>query len=145
MTTLRFDPFRGFEQMLRKINEVAGEIERGVTVETGGYNPRIDIFEDNLNVYIVAEIAGIPKEKLNVKLTEDRILMISGKKERCESEKDKTYLRSERNFGEFSRSFVLPENLDLSAVKANYRDGVLEITIAKKQPEPPKEIEIAIS
>ncbi|MCX8054453.1 MAG: Hsp20/alpha crystallin family protein [Ignavibacteria bacterium] len=145
MTTLRFDPFRGFEQMLRKINEVAGEIERGVTVETGGYNPRIDIFEDNSSVYIVAEIAGIPKEKVNVKLTEDRILMISGTKERCEGEKDKTYLRSERNFGEFSRSFVLPENLDLSAVKANYRDGVLEITIAKKQPEPPKEIEIAIS
>jgi HSP20 family protein len=71
--------------------------------------------------------------------------MISGTKERCEGRKDKTYLRSERNFGEFSRSFVLPENLDLSAVKANYRDGVLEITIAKKQPEPPKEIEIAIS
>lgn len=145
MTTLRFDPFRGFEQMLRKINEVAGEIERGVTVETGGYNPRIDIFEDNSSVYIVAEIAGIPKEKVNVKLTEDRILMISGTKERSEGEKEKTYLRSERNFGEFSRSFVLPENLDLSAVKANYRDGVLEITIAKKQPEPPKEIEIAIS
>lgn len=145
MTTLRFEPFRGFETMLRKMNEIAGEIERGFTVETGGFNPRIDIFEDNSNVYITAELAGIPKEKVSIKLNEDRVLVISGRKERNESEKDKIYLRNERTFGEFSRSFVLPENLDLTAVKANYRDGVLEISIPKKQPEPPKEIEIAIS
>lgn len=145
MTTLRIDPFRGFENMLRKMNEVAGEIERGFTVETGGFNPRIDIYEDEKNVYITAELAGVPKDKVSIKLSEDRMLVISGKKERNENEKDKIYLRNERNFGEFSRTFVLPENLELQNVKANYRDGVLEISVPKKQPEPPKEIEIAIS
>jgi len=145
MTTLRIDPFRGFENMLRKMNEVAGEIERGFTVETGGFNPRIDIYEDDANVYITAELAGVPKDKVSIKLNEDRMLVISGKKERSEGEKEKIYLRNERSFGEFSRTFVLPENLELQSVKANYRDGVLEISIPKKQPEPPKEIEIAIS
>lgn len=144
MTMLRFDPFRGFETVIKKINEVASDLERGVVIEKGSFAPRVDIYEDEANLYLNAELAGLKKEDVTIKLNEDRVLVLSGKKIRSEEDEKRIFVRNERSFGEFTRSFVLPENLALDSIKANYRDGVLEISIAKKQPEPPKEVTISI-
>ena len=143
MTMLRFDPFRGFETVLKKINEVATDLEQGVIIEKAGkFSPRVDIYDDEQKIYIFAEIAGINKDDVSIKLNEDRLLTVSGLKKR--EEETRTFIRNERNFGEFTRSFVLPENIDTEKIQANYRNGVLEIAIDKKQPEAPKEIIVNI-
>lgn len=144
MTMLRFDPFRGFESVIKKINEVAADLEKGVVIEKGHFSPRVDIYEDDKNLYLFAEIAGMSKEEVSIKINDERVLTLSGKKVRKDEDDQRAYIRNERSYGEFNRSFVLPENLDLENVKANYREGVLEISIAKKEPEPPKEISISI-
>ncbi len=144
MTMLRFDPFRGFETVIKKINEVAGDMEKGLVIEKGSFSPRVDIYEDDANLYIFAEFAGLSKENVSIKINEEKVLSLSGKKAKQEENDSKTIIRSERSFGEFNRTFVLPDNLNLEQVKANFREGVLEITIAKKEPVPPKEIAINI-
>lgn len=145
MTTLRFDPFRGFETVIKKFNEIASDLEKGVVVEKGSFAPRVDIYEDEANLYIYAEVAGIKKENISIKINDERMLVLSGSKEREAIEDGRNYVRTERRFGEFSRSFVLPDNVDLEKIKANYNNGVLEITISKKAPEPPKEVVISIN
>lgn len=144
MTMLRFDPFRGFESVIKKINEVSADLEKGVIIEKGSFAPRVDIYEDDANLFLFAEIAGMSKEEVAIKINDERVLTLSGKKVRISDDEQKTYLRNECSFGEFNRSFILPENIDMEKVKASYRDGVLEVCIAKKEPEAPKEVSISI-
>ncbi len=144
MTLLRFEPYRSFETMFKRMNQFINEFEKGINIETGSFTPRVDIFEDNDNLYLVAEIPGIPKGDVKVTISEDNILTLKGEKKVQSDGENKTSIRNERIFGSFDRSFVLPENLDINNVVANYNDGLLNITIKKKEPEKPKEIDINI-
>ncbi len=145
MTMLRFEPFRGFESVMKKIGDIAADLEKGVVVEKGSsFNPRVDMYEDDKNIYLFAEIPGMAKEDVQIKLSEERILSLKGSKTRKGDDEGKAYIRSERRFGEFTRNFVLPDNIETDKIKAAYNNGMLEIIIAKKEPEPPKEIEISI-
>ncbi len=145
MTLVRFDPYRGFESLTRKMNKVMNEFEKGFTLETGGFNPRVDITEDDTNVYLHAEVPGMEKDEVKVNVNEERMLTIKGEKKKQEKEDELTYIRNERQFGDFSRSFLLPENTDLENIKAKFDYGVLEVTIPKKEPEKPKEFNVEIS
>jgi len=144
MTFVKFDPLRGFEKMGRRMNELAKEFEHGFNFETGGFNPRVDISEDKQNVYVVAELSGLTKENVKISVSDDNVLTIKGEKKRGEIPEGKSYLRTERFWGEFSRSFVLPENLNKEAITAKFEDGILELSIPKVEPPLPKEIEIQI-
>ena len=123
MSLVRFEPFRGFEGIGRRINGIFGE-NQIPTVQTG-YAPKVDISEDDKNLYIHAEIPGIPKENLKVSISEDRILTIQGEKKREEKTEEKNYVRLERSYGTFTRSFYMPENIDTENVLANFANGVL--------------------
>jgi len=145
MTMLRFEPFRGFESVMKKISDIAADLEKGAIVEkSNSFNPRVDMYEDDKNIYLFVEIPGMSKDDVQIKLSDERILSLKGVKQRKSGDEGKAYIRSERSFGEFSRNFVLSENIENEKIKAAYKNGLLEITIAKKEPEPPKEIEIAI-
>lgn len=145
MTLMRFDPIRGFESLGRRMSSLANEFEKGMTIETGGFNPRIDILEEENSILVHAEIPGIDKQDVKISMNEDRMLTIKGEKKRKQKEEGKHFIRGERAFGSFSRSFVLPENIDPAGISAKFNNGVVEITILKKEPEQPKEYEINIS
>lgn len=145
MTLLKFDPVRGFEKMSRRMNEFANELNRGISFETGGFNPRVDITEDAKNIYLAAELAGMTKEDIKVSINDDNILILKGEKKAEEAKEGKSFLRTERFYGSFSRSFILPENLNKDEVSAKFEDGLLELTIPKLEPPQPKEVEIKIS
>lgn len=144
MTLLRFDPYRSFESMFKRMNQFINEFEKGINIETGSFTPRVDIFEDNDNLYLIAEVPGIPKGDVKVSISEDNILTLKGEKKVQSDGENLTPIRNERIFGSFERSFVLPENVDINSVVASYNDGLLNVTIKKKEPEKPKEIEINI-
>lgn len=156
MTYFKLDPFRGFESVAKKMSQLVDEFDKGVNIEYGDFAPRIDIAEDEKKVYLYAEIPGVDKKDVKVTINDENTLHIKGKKMRddafskkAEDDKEKeeetvSFIRAERRFGEFSRSFVLPENINSDSIKATFKDGILTIELDKKEPEKPKEKEINI-
>jgi HSP20 family protein len=129
---------------MRKMGDFSNEMEKGVNFEYGSFNPRVDITEDDSKLFIHAELPGMSKENVKVSVTEDRMFTVKGEKKTEEQKEDKSFIRTERVFGSFERSFVLPENLDLEKIEAKFEHGVLEVTFPKVEPPKPKEISIEI-
>jgi len=145
MTLVKFEPFRGFESLSRRMNEMFGELEKGVRFEIGDFSPRVDIAEDEKNVYLHAELPGIERENVKISISEDRVLMLKGEKRREEKVENKNYVRVERNYGSFTRSFALPDNINVEKVDAKFENGVLNMTLPKNEPTKPKEVFISIN
>lgn len=145
MTYLRINPWKNFENAARRMNEFAGEIEKGISFEVGGFNPRADIIEDENNYYLHIELPGVAKEDVKISINEERVLTIKGEKKSAQGSENNSFLRTERMFGSFSRAFIVPEHLDLEKISAKYIDGVLELSLPKVEPPAPKEIEINIA
>jgi len=144
MTLVRFNPMRGLEKAQRRFNSFIDDMEKGVSFEMGGFNPRVDITEDEKNLYVHAEMPGIPKDNVKISVNDDMLLTIKGTKDKGELKEEQSYVRAERAYGEFSRSFVLPENIGLENINAKYENGVLELTLPKVEPPKPKEVEVKI-
>jgi HSP20 family protein len=145
MAIIRFDPFRGWERVSRRMNELVSEFEKGpMSFEMGSFNPKVDIIEDENKVFVHAELPGVDKENVKVSVNEDRMLTIKGEKKQENKMEGKSWHRTERSYGNFTRTFVLPENLDIENIAAKYENGVLELTLNKLEPPKPKEVEVNI-
>ena len=106
--------------------------------------PKVDLMENKNSVNIVVELPGVSKEDVKIVL-EDGVLNIRGEKKNIVDEKDKVkILTNERTFGKFDRKFELPEDINSDEVKANFDNGLLNISIAKSIPETPAEKVIEI-
>ncbi len=147
MGIIRFDPFRGFESLARRMNDFLDDFEKGLTIGTTEFTPRVDISEDEKSIVVTVEIPGISKEDVKVTINDDNVLVIKGEKKREHKTEDKerNYIRLERSFGSFQRSFMLPDNVKKDNVTAKFENGVLTISLEKVEPEPPKQIEISIN
>lgn len=145
MTYLRFEPFRGFERFGKRLGDFANELEKGISFEMGGFSPRIDIIEDEKNLFVYAEIPGMSKNDVRISVNDERVLTLKGEKKKYEIKDGSVSLRNERFFGEFERSFILPDNSDIENIQAKYENGVLELLIHKMQPQKPKEINVDIN
>ena len=148
MTALRIDPFRGFENITKRMNNFMEDIDKGVSIEYGKFSPRIDIAEDENGLYLNAEVPGLKKDDLKVSVNDENVLIIKGEKHSEHNEEDesddKVYVRLERSFGSFQRSFLLPDNIDTESIKAKFDNGILDLSFNKKEPELPKTKEIVI-
>jgi HSP20 family protein len=111
-----------------------------------GWMPPVDIIEDKNGIVVKAEAPGLEKDNFKIAV-EDNVLTISGEKkvEFEEGDKEHSLHRTERVYGQFSRSFTLPRGVDTSKVKAKYRNGVLEVTLPKSEESKPKEISVDVS
>lgn len=149
MGIIKFDPFRGFEQITRKMSDFMSDFEKGVSFEYGAFLPKVDIAEDEKNLFIHVEIPGIAKEDIKLTISDDNVLVIKGEKKRNDKyeikEDEKTFIRAERTFGAFTRSFMLPDNINKDSINAKYENGVLIVTLEKKEPEKPKEVQVEIN
>lgn len=105
--------------------------------------PAVDIIEEKDQIKVKAELPGMKKEEISVNLEND-ILSITGEKKEEKEVKEKNYVRSERYYGTFHRSFSLPSTVDAHKVNAVYKEGVLEITLHKKEGAKPKHIKVDI-
>ena len=151
MTVYRWEPRRDFEHASRKLRRLFNDFDQAVTngvqngfhVEMGTFSPRVDISESKENVFVRAELPGMKADEVKITLA-DNILTLRGEKKRSEESKTEDYHRIERSHGQFVRQFTLPDNLNEEAIEATFADGVLDITIPKREPEKPKEREIAI-
>ena len=96
------------------------------------FTPRVDVTEDNYNLYVHAEIPGVDKKDIKINVTGD-ILTISGEKKTEQRDEKKNYYRIERSYGSFSRSFTLPAEISVDKINAGFKDGVLHVTLPKTE------------
>ena len=132
-----------FDTMFEKnFPEVSQQV--GVNPYQGSAYPKVNVYEYDDKVGIVAEIPGLDKGQLNVDV-EDGVLTISGDKHGVWEEDGAKVLRRELKSSSFKRSFTLGELLDGGSIKANFKDGVLSIEIPKMEPAKPKKHSVKIS
>ena len=115
----------------------------GEGAQSVAWSPVVDIEETELNYLIRAELPGLSKKNVKV-VVEDGVLTLSGERDLERKVEGKTFHHIERSHGTFTRSFTLPENADAESVSANYKDGLLEIRVAKCEEAQPKSIEVRV-
>ena len=115
----------------------------GESVQSVAWSPVVDIEETELNYLIRAELPGLSKKNVKV-MVEDGVLTLSGERDLERKVEGKTFHHIERSHGTFTRSFTLPENAEAESVSANYKDGLLEIRVAKGEEALPKSIEVRV-
>ncbi|HOS88025.1 MAG TPA: Hsp20/alpha crystallin family protein [Candidatus Paceibacterota bacterium] len=106
------------------------------------FAPRVDISETENEIKVRADIPGIDPEKVNIEVTEET-LAISGSQEKSEEEKGENYYRMERQWGEFSREFMLPAKIDPNSVEAKAKNGVITIILKKQPSEKKKKVPVS--
>ena len=137
-------PFdRMFDNMFEtNFPEVAQTV--GVNPFSGTAYPKVNVYEYEDKVGVVAEIPGIDKKNLDVEV-EDGVMTIKGSKHGFDEDTEATVLRRELKHSAFERKFTLGESLDGDDIKANFKDGILSIEIPKIEPEKPKKTFVKIS
>ncbi|MBM3243040.1 Hsp20/alpha crystallin family protein [Candidatus Poribacteria bacterium] len=108
-----------------------------------GWMPTIDMFEREDEVVVRAEIPGMSKEEIDIS-TLGNTLTISGERKAEAEVKEDNYYCCERSYGRFQREITLPQGVDAEKIKASYKNGILEVTLPKKEETKPKKIEVAI-
>jgi HSP20 family protein len=111
--------------------------------QTGTWNPPVDVLEENNQILVKVEVPGIDEKDLRV-MFEDGVLTVTGERH-FEKKDDRNYHRIERAYGTFTRTFTLPRSVDAARIVADYKSGVLEISIPKKEESLPKQIQINVN
>jgi HSP20 family protein len=134
---------RFFEEFARRPFSLFGSLAPRLRAEEEVISPAVDIFEEGDDLVVKAELPGINKENIEVKVTDDYIT-ISGEKKKEEKIEKKDYYRYERSYGSFSRTFRLPVDVQTDKAKAKFENGVLEIRIPKTEEAKTKERKLQI-
>lgn len=136
MTLIKFEPWKEFEQISERMKRFFEDVPALFSNEmSSSFAPKMDISEDDKNLYVHAELAGLKKDDVKISIQDD-ILTIKGEKKLEQKDEKKNYYRIERCFGSFSRSFALPVEVDVDKVTADFKDGLLTITLPKVEQKP---------
>lgn len=142
---MQWDPFRELNVLQNRMNRLFGEFgamqPSEQSLESTAFSPPVDVYEDQDHVTIKVEAPGIDEKDLDVRI-DNNVLTVSGKRTFEKDEKKENYHRIERQYGSFSRSFTLPSTVDPNACKANYNNGVLNISFNKRAESRPRQIQI---
>src|SRR5438309_8110693 len=145
MATLdRWEPFRGNSpeaQMNRLFSDFFGRASQESNLTS--WAPAVDIFENEHELVVKADLPDVQPEELDIRV-ENNILTIRGERKFEKKVDEKNYLRVERSYGSFSRSFALANTVNSEAIKADYKDGVLTLTIPKREEAKPKQIKVSV-
>ena len=138
MRIVRWEPFREIEAMQNEMRRLLGQTEG----ERGGtWMPPVDVSETERELVLSFDLPGISQDEINVEL-DDGTLTISGERQRRQEEQGEGFYRVERRYGGLSRSIPLPPGVDEEGIRADYRDGVLDIRVPKPQQPQPRRITI---
>ncbi|MBI3373644.1 MAG: Hsp20/alpha crystallin family protein [Betaproteobacteria bacterium] len=148
MAIVKWEPLREIEDMFDRYTRAMGSIgwpsTRGQElIATGEWTPRVDISETDKEFVIKAEIPEVKKEDVKVSV-DNGVVTIQGERKQEKEEKGKKFHRVERYYGNFVRSFTLPDNIDEANIKASFKDGMLNLQIPKTAESKPKSIEVRV-
>ena len=144
MELMKWNPtneLRNFNRLLTNFfDEPFFPFERGEIVEKT-WAPRVDIYDSKDAFMIKAELPGVDKNDIKVDV-DGRLLTLRGERKTETEEKEASYYRHELYCGTFERTFTLPEAVDPALIKAEYKDGILNLEVPKPEERRPKQIEI---
>jgi HSP20 family protein len=146
----RWDPFKELDELQNRLSTLFDRVatrrqQVGNEVMTvAEWSPLVDITEDDREYLIKAELPEVKKEDVKVTV-ENGVLTITGERKFEKEEKGKKYHRIERAYGNFIRSFTLPDDADANKVSAEFKDGVLSVRVSKSDTAKPKQIEVKIN
>jgi HSP20 family protein len=137
----RFDPFAGLTRWGESLDQFFSDWAKGGPEGKGLMAPSIDVSEDKNSLRITAELPGLERKDINVEV-KDGVLSIRGEKRMEEESRDRNYHRIERRYGSFYRALALPESVDPAKVDAAFKNGVLTVSMPKREETKPKMIPI---
>lgn len=147
---IRRGPFFELTSLQDRMNQLLTRAFSGLedfgpeqSLTSANFLPPVDIFEDEHKITLQAEIPGINEKDLSVTL-ENNVLTITGERKFKDEENKDNFHRIERQYGKFARSFTLPAGVDPQKVNASFEDGLLNITLAKREEFKPKQITIDV-
>jgi HSP20 family protein len=147
MAIMKVDPLREFAAVHDRLNQLFGNVylRDEDTGFRGNWVPSVDIFEtDKHDLVLRAELPGMSREDIDVTV-ENGTLVIKGEKKFDTEVKEENYRRIERSYGTFHRSFTLPNTVDAAKVAAEYKNGVLTITLPFKEEARPRTVNVAVA
>lgn len=147
MPIVKVDPFRELAAMQDRVARLFGDVylRDEDTGFKGSWTPAVDIFEaENHDLVIKAELPGMSREDIEVTV-EHNTLVLKGTKKFDAEVKEENYRRVERTYGTFHRSFTLPTTVDTSRVGADFKNGVLTVTLPFREEARPRTISVAVS
>jgi HSP20 family protein len=138
-------PFRGASTLQEQINRVFGDVvgRTGEESNLTPWAPAVDIYETENELVVKADLPDVNPQDLDIRV-ENNILTIRGERKFEAKVHDDNYLRIERAYGSFSRSFSLANSVNSDAIKADYHDGVLTLSIPKTEEAKPKQIKVNV-
>ena len=147
MAIVRFDPVREFATLQDRMNRLFGGVylrDEDLS-NSGAWVPPVDIYEtDNHDLVLKAEVPDMSREEIAVTV-ENNTLTLRGEKKFADEVKEERYRRIERNYGQFSRSFTLPNTVDATKVTADYKNGVLTVKLPFREEAKPRTIKVDVA
>jgi HSP20 family protein len=132
------------QDRMNRIWSTMGERGHEDVTSRGTWLPPVDIHEtDSRDIVLKAELPGLRREDIDITV-ESNVLTIRGERRRDDTVKETQYHRVERAYGPFSRSFTLPNIVDPGRVRAEYRDGVLTVTLGTREEARPRQIQVEV-
>ena len=144
-TLTRWEPFRGTTSLQEQVNRLFSDVLERTGEESSltAWAPSVDIYENEHELVVKADLPEVDPKELDIRV-ENNILTIRGERKFEKKVDEANYLRVERAYGSFARSFTLANTVNSEAIKADYQNGVLTLSIPKKEEAKPKQIKVTI-
>jgi HSP20 family protein len=149
MTLTKWDPFKDLLSLQDRMNRLFDESVRNVkpgdeALSSAIWSPAVDIYETDDEVVVKAELPEVDQKDIDIQIESNTITLRGERKFNKETKKE-NFHRIERAYGSFSRSFTLPGTIDQEKIRADYKDGILKISMPKREETKPKQIKVAIT
>ena len=146
MNLVKFNPWREMptmhSRMSRFFDDPFFRTDRMADDDSMGmWNPAVDLYEKDDHFVIKAELPGVDKKDIKIDL-KDRVLTLSGERSYDNEVKEENYYRKERSYGKFQRAFRLPADVDSDQIKAEFKDGVLQVEVPKPEEQKAKQVTV---
>src|SRR5882762_10542341 len=145
MTIVRYDPFRDLRTLQEEVNRLfSTNMTRAFGDEgigRGAWNPSVDIYENKDQIVLEAELPGMKQEDFELTV-ENSVITLRGERRFEKFDDADNYHRVERSYGAFTRSFTLPQTVSAEGATAEYQNGVLRVTLPKREETKSRRIEI---
>jgi HSP20 family protein len=147
MTTIaRLEPFRGLSSLQDQFNRLFNESFRTHSEESAltSWAPAVDIYETPNELVVKADLPDVNEKDIDVRV-ENNLLTIRGERKFEKSVSEENFLRVERTYGSFSRSFSLPNTVNAETIGAEYKNGVLTVTLPKREESKPRQVKVTVN
>ena len=140
-TLVRWEPFRELATLQTEMSRLMNGLLEGNGRTAQSWVPPVDVWETDNEIVYAFDLPGIPEDKISVELHDDT-LTVTGEREHKDERSEDGFYRYERRFGSFSRTLGVPQGVSDDSIKADYKNGVLEIRVAKPEVTKPRRIQI---